>query len=182
VSDPALVWQTPPQGHSAGSLTPQVSVLEMCCGVRVDPVKSCRRIRRKPTSKFTPRMNTNLRSLLFDSPALVAPDLLNLIDLPYNSDAGRSVRCNGGSRERHAGATISTMAIILSPSFRAHSSGVLVRVKAPFASAHRYAALTRPARSRLVCNYRSDGEISDDRFRERRPAFPRATTDHSPVG
>jgi hypothetical protein len=34
--------------------------------------------------------------------------------------------------------------------------------KAPFADAHRYAALTRPARSRLVCNYRSDGEISDD--------------------
>jgi hypothetical protein len=34
--------------------------------------------------------------------------------------------------------------------------------KAPFADAHRYAALTRPARSRFVCNYRSDGGISGD--------------------
>ena len=35
--------------------------------------------------------------------------------------------------------------------------GALGRVKASFADAHRYAALTRPARSQRSCNYRIDG-------------------------
>jgi hypothetical protein len=40
--------------------------------------------------------------------------------------------------------------------------GTLGHVKASFADAHRCAALTRPARSRVVCNYRNDGGISAD--------------------
>ena len=60
--------------------------------------------------------------------------------------------------------------------------GPLRRVKALFADAHRsrctaqspqgsgvgaVAALTRPARSRLVCNYRSDGRIGEFKFASR---------------
>jgi hypothetical protein len=41
------------------------------------------------------------------------------------------------------------------------SPGALGRVKAPFADAHRCGALTRPAHSQVICNYRIDGGISD---------------------